>query len=264
MLDYLRIIEAETASFAEALRSVPDDTPVPTCPGWTALDLLWHLASVQGFWARVLSVSARTDEEAHEAELAGPPRPASRGEVAALQLQHAHDLLDVLATSDPQDPAWSWFTPDQTVGFVLRRQAHEALVHRVDAELTAATGPLPLPRTTIDPALAADGVAELITHCWGVPPGAEFTPIPGALALVATDTGDRWCVRVGTMTEATDGGKDLVEPTAVIVADTTCAATVSGTAAEMDLWLWGRGPAPALSGDQALLAGLTAVIAHGV
>ena len=36
--------------------------------------------------------------------------------------------------------AWTWST-DQTVGFIVRRQAHEALIHRLDAELTAGGHP---------------------------------------------------------------------------------------------------------------------------
>ena len=41
--------------------------------------------------------------------------------------------------ADPAEPAWTW-SAEQTVGFTLRRQAHEALIHRLDAEQTAGDG----------------------------------------------------------------------------------------------------------------------------
>ena len=50
---------------------------------------------------------------------------------------------------------WSWAN-DQTAGFSYRRQAHEALIHRLDAELAGGE------RTAIDARLAADGVGEVL------------------------------------------------------------------------------------------------------
>ena len=54
----------------------------------------------------------------------------------------------MLEAADPAEEAWNW-SDDHTVGFILRRQAHEALVHRVDAELAAGD------RTDLDPLLAS-------------------------------------------------------------------------------------------------------------
>ena len=45
-------------------------------------------------------------------------------------------LVEALAAADPSAPVWT-FTPDHTVRFWFRRQAHEAAVHRYDAELAA-------------------------------------------------------------------------------------------------------------------------------
>jgi hypothetical protein len=45
-----------------------------------------------------------------------------------------------------------------TVSWVARRQAHEALIHRTDAELAAG-----VTVTRADAALAADGVDDLIS-----------------------------------------------------------------------------------------------------
>jgi len=45
----------------------------------------------------------------------------------------------------------------RNLGFVRRRQAHEVLIHRLDAELTAGVD-----ASAMDPRLSADGVDELL------------------------------------------------------------------------------------------------------
>ncbi|WP_238993563.1 hypothetical protein [Nocardioides caldifontis] len=60
---------------------------------------------------------------------------------------------------------------DRTVGYIRRRQAHEALIHRLDAELTAGTV------TALDPTLASDGVDEALDVMFGgCPPWGSFEP----------------------------------------------------------------------------------------
>ena len=54
-------------------------------------------------------------------------------------------------------PAWSWWEPDQTVGFWYRRMALETVVHRVDVETQFG------PPSAIDAALAVDGIDEVLT-----------------------------------------------------------------------------------------------------
>ena len=101
----------------------------------------------------------------------------------------------ILAATPPDTPAWTW-SEDQTVGFIRRRQAHEALIHRVDAELTAGR------RTPMDPGLSADGVDEALRVMYGgVPPWGIFTPTgAGTLRLRAPDTGNTWLVTTGRFT----------------------------------------------------------------
>ena len=80
-------------------------------------------------------------------------------EIAALRIGAGivnlglQELARVLEAADPADEAWNW-SDDHTVGFILRRQAHEALIHRLDAEQAAGDV------TELDPRLAADGVEE--------------------------------------------------------------------------------------------------------
>ena len=55
MVDFTGVVEAESRRFVATLDGVDAATPVPTCPGWTAADLAWHLTEVHGFWARILA-----------------------------------------------------------------------------------------------------------------------------------------------------------------------------------------------------------------
>ena len=121
---------------------------MPSCPDWSAADLLWHLATVQRWWAEVLTARPAQPEEVE------PPRPEAYDDLLARYDEWSRDLAAVLETADPADEAWNW-SDDHTVGFILRRQAHEALIHRVDAELAAGTA------SEVDPVLAADGVHEV-------------------------------------------------------------------------------------------------------
>jgi hypothetical protein len=177
----------------------------------------------------------------------------------------SHDLAEVLAETPPGTAAWTW-SEDQTVGFIRRRQAHEALIHRVDAELTAGR------RTPLDPALASDGVSEALRVMYGaLPEWGTFTPADGlTLRLRAADTGDSWFVTLGqfTGTDPADG-TDCDEPD-LHAADsdpgTQAAAEVTGTAADLDCWLWHRPAIAAVekTGDQQVLSRLETTIAPGI
>jgi uncharacterized protein (TIGR03083 family) len=131
-LDFLDHLARESARFAEAIAAAPPGATVPSCPGWDADDLLWHLGEVQWFWGTVVRERVTGDE----AEARKPPRPGDRAGLAAFYDRASHGLAGILAATPPDTPAWTW-SEDQTVGFIRRRQAHEALIHRVDAELTA-------------------------------------------------------------------------------------------------------------------------------
>ncbi len=44
------------------------------------------------------------------------------------------DLRALLVARPDSAPTWSWWPADQSVGFWVRRMAHETAVHRWDAE----------------------------------------------------------------------------------------------------------------------------------
>ncbi|HEX9065185.1 MAG TPA: maleylpyruvate isomerase N-terminal domain-containing protein [Streptosporangiaceae bacterium] len=266
-LDYLGHLARESALFGHAIDSAAQNAPVPTCPQWTADDLLWHLGEVQWFWGTI--VRERTD--AAGAEAAKPPRPDGRAALMDFYLSASTALGSALAAASPDDPAWTW-ADDKTVGFIIRRQAHEALIHRVDAELTAGQ-----PRSLMDPGLAADGVDEVLRVMYGgdLPAWGSFAPgRTGSVAVVADDAATAWLAEFGQFTGTDPGdGKSYDQPgIKVTVADpdaaavTGAAALIRGDGDDLDCWLWRRPVRVALdrSGDPAALAALDALLAAGI
>ncbi|WP_024287114.1 maleylpyruvate isomerase family mycothiol-dependent enzyme [Cellulomonas sp. KRMCY2] len=253
---YLIAIREESERFLEALAGIPGDAPVPSCAGWTAADLLWHLTDVQYSWAQVVSTGVTGDDVAER------PRPTDVAGLRALAARSGTELLAALAAHDPHEPCWSWHEDGGTVGWVARRQAHEALIHRVDADLTAgrAAGP---PSAE----LAADGVDELLRVMLdGVPDWGTFTPDGVTVAIACDNVDASWVLALGrfTGTSATSGTTYDLDAAAVLDEDDGGAddLTLNGSAWDLDRWLWGRGTADALtiSGDRALLERLRALV----
>lgn len=259
-LDYLDHLRTESARFLTLLRDADPRAPVPSCPDWTADDLLWHLAEVQWFWASVVR-DAVTDPSA----VVPPDRPADRAALVGFFEQASAGLQETLAATDPAAPRWTWST-EQTAGFTRRRQAHEALIHRVDAEL--ATG---APRAPLDPALAADGVDEVLRVIrGGCPPWGRQDADPEAtVRLVAADRGRSWLVSLARFTGTDPEGVSYDEDDLLVHDeddDRRAALTVRGGAADLDCWLWRR---PALgsvelTGDEEVGARLTAVLDQAI
>ncbi|MGE9782206.1 maleylpyruvate isomerase N-terminal domain-containing protein [Janibacter sp. G368] len=262
---YLAAIERETRRFRECLADADPGLRVPTCPDWTADDLLWHLGGeVQDFWAWVIAHRPEVPEAYEE-----PERPADRAGLLA-HLDHAHEQLMLgLRNADPADAAWSWVGDPalHTVGFTVRRQAHEALIHRVDAELTVGEV------TPLDPQLASDGVLECLEWMYGNLPGWAGWEHDGSRVLVhAADTGHRVLVGLGRVTGRNPRTGDEVDQTELQVLDRSvhghaeADATITADAAALDLWLWHRGPAHPveMEGDEALLDRLLGVLGQSI
>src|SRR5688572_7680744 len=232
---YLSHLRAESARFREVLGDCSPEARVPSCPDWTAADLLWHLATVQRWWAEVLTARPARPEEVE------PPRPESYGELLAAYDGWSGELAQALESADPADEAWNW-SDDHTVGFILRRQAHEAMVHRVDAELAAGAS------SDVDPTLATDGVHEVLAVMYGgCPPWGSWEPGEGVVRVDTTDTSEQFWLRFGTFagTDPDSGTTYADEEDFHVVpppeGDEEPDVVVDGPAAALDLWLWSRG-----------------------
>ncbi|MEM9564157.1 MAG: maleylpyruvate isomerase N-terminal domain-containing protein [Actinomycetota bacterium] len=257
MIDYVAAVATESDRFTRAMtrgRAEAPTSTIPACPDWELDDLLWHLTEVQGFWAEVVG-ERLPDLSTFERAV----RPESAGLAAGFD-EASRRLVAVLGDADPDDACWSWHPAGQSVGWVRRRQAHEALIHRVDAEqavITALGGEL----SPIDAELAADGVDELLRMMLDVRPVPEWGtwhptgPLVRLEAVIEGDDGTAggqtasWDVRLGrlTGTEPVDDGGGIerdLDAIAVLDGSPPAApdAVVRAPAVELDLWLWRRLP----------------------
>jgi len=252
---YLAHLERESALFRTALAGCSPHAPVPSCPEWTAADLLWHLGEVQHFWTTILHQRPKGPDDYAE-----PERPESYDALLGLFDAGTPELVGALRAAEPEEETWTWSEDDHTAGFIYRRQAHEALIHRLDAELAAGAG-----FTAIDPALAADGVEEVLGVMYGgCPSWGTWTPADTHLRVDCTDTGDSVWVRLGHFSGTSPEGKDHEDDDLHVVADPGSEpdAVVAGPAGALDAWLWRRGDDAeiTLTGDRAAYDGFRAAV----
>lgn len=202
---------------------------VPSCPDWTAADLVYHVGDVYWSWRAVVE-GRRTESSTGEFA----PRPPDAGLVAWAG-EEAQLLAHILANTEPHTHVWTW-APQKDVAFVQRRMAQETTVHRIDAELAAGF------RRPIPPDLAADGIDEFLEFFLPDEPASLAGP-GESVHLHATDSGDEWLVTVrdGTVTTEREHAKGDV--------------AVRGAVSDLLLLLWRRVPADDLEilGDRAAL-----------
>jgi len=264
---YLATIRGESERFLQVLADVPLDAPVPSCDGWTAADLLWHLGEVQHTWARVAAGEAGEAVPPPER-----PQPDDAAGLRALVARSGTELLAALADLPADAPVWSWHPDGGTGAWVVRRMAHEALVHRVDAELTAGLDVRP---PSVE--LAADGVDEVLSvFVDGAPAWGTFAPGGVVVDVRCTNADAAWRLELGRFrgtspTSGTDHDLDAAAvrqvagegaPSGEEGAPSGADLTVAGHAWDLDRWLWGRGDAAALevAGDAAVLERLRALL----
>jgi uncharacterized protein (TIGR03083 family) len=233
--DYISALRREGRLLGDVAERADLDAPVPSCPGWTVAELLWHVGDAHDFWGRVVATRA-TDRSQIPA---APDRPADAA-LLGWYRTGLDRLAERLAAADPATPVWTWASR-KDVAFVQRRMALETVVHRVDAELAATSKPSP-----IDPALAVDGVDEFLRFfARERTKGAE--ELGGSVHLHATDADGEWLV--------TEAGGDLLVSRGYAKGD----AVARGTASDLLLLLWRRGRgAVEVHGDQAVLDRLLA------
>jgi hypothetical protein len=242
---YLASFRADGDRLASAVRAAAPDAAVPTCPGWTALDLLRHVCDVYAHKVAVLRLGRRI----HPGEW-----------TLADGLDHTHalrwhdsvrsELELLLAERGPDAAIWTWMegVGEGTTGAWARRMAHEALIHRVDAESVDGA-----PALDAAPGLASDGINEMLTWMAGDPDVvASDEAGAGRAGSVLLDFGDgAW------LAELPDGGSAVTWAQPGSPAD----ARLAGDALALDLTVWGRPADVEQSGDADVLARLRARIA---
>jgi uncharacterized protein (TIGR03083 family) len=197
------------------------DAAVPSCPGWTVRDAVVHTTSVYTHKIATMRLGRRPEQ--------GEWATAPPDGVDVCDWYHAtlHELVMELQRRGPEAPSWTWYEPDQTVGFWMRRIAQETAVHRVDVESAYDAV------TPVDHDLAVDGIDEVLRRFLEL--DAEAAGVAGS-GTVGIRVGDRWW-RVLLLPDATrveegPGPSD---------------GEVCGDASELYLWLWGRRPDEAVT-----------------
>ncbi len=207
------------------------DSPVPTCPGWTVRDLVAHQGNVHR-WAVANLRGHENDRDVVEREGRSSPDPLQwlrDGTIEfarAVSEETAPGVRPVvfLADADPGTPREFW----------ARRQCHETTIHAVDA-LSAALGRYPTAAETwIDPAVARDGIDELLTGF--VPrPRSRLRSEEAVRLVVRTEGGGgAWLVEVSEELPVTT----RLDPAAELPAYDVLLA---GESVALYLQVWNRG-----------------------
>jgi len=220
---YTASLTADAARMAQVVDGHMD-AKVPSCPEWTVTDLVHHLGEVYEHKTLCIRLGAEPK-----------PWPPERGTTTPLTRMRTGlgNLLAEFTGREAASPAYTWYDPDQTVGFWARRMAQETAVHRADAELAAGVEITPIAED-----IAVDGVDELLNifFAWAVenwpeecaPVLAEGTGKPVVIA-----TGDREFTVKMTPESVTVTEEESGEEAAV---------RISGDPTDVLLWLWRRVP----------------------
>ncbi|MEV4064067.1 maleylpyruvate isomerase family mycothiol-dependent enzyme [Nonomuraea dietziae] len=235
----LECLAADYSLLRKAAAAGDPAAPVPSCPGWSAADLLTHITAV--YMHKTVTMRTGSYPDPWDPDLSGEPLAV---------LDAAYGALTAEFAARPADsPALTWYEPDQSVGFWIRRMAHESVIHRVDAELAAG-----LPVTPIPADLAADGVDEVLTAFlayeaaqspeeFAAMEGGHLAGPEGEEAIVVRAGEREWTVRPApTSVRISEGGVEAPR------------ALVAGEPAEVLLWMWGRGGGVEVAGDPAWAA----------
>lgn len=208
-------------ALADAAERAGLGAPVPTCPGWSVADLVWHIGEVHLFWRTV--VAERWIEPSAYVE---PERPLG-DELVAWYREGVQRTVEVLRQADADTEVWTWAPRGGTAGWVLRRMAQETAMHRWDAEAAAsAAGGEP-----IEAEIAVDGIDEFFDHFTDA--AAEgAAALGGTVHLHCTDADGEWLV-----SEPAAGGRLEVRRE-----HAKGDAAVRGTASDLMLLVWGRLP----------------------
>lgn len=210
---YLETLDADSKLLAaSAARDLT--APVPFCHDWAVADVVKHVAEV---YEHKIAAIERQGERPDP----WPPKWPEGRDALDWFGDARERLLGALAHADPGATAWTWWPPNQTAGFWVRRMTQETAVHRVDVE--AATGTA----SAIDNELALDGIDEvlmvMLAGDWSVDPQPHLT---GTVDVTADDR--LWQVTM-TSTEVEVGPRGRPPD-----------ATVSADPSTLLLWLWGR------------------------
>lgn len=244
--EHIDALRAAGRELAEAARVAGPAAPVPACPGWQVRDLVAHIGGVHR-WAAAYVAERRAEAmDAGERARYRDQMPDDAELVDWYAAAHA-DLVAALQAAPYDLECWTFLPAPSPLAFWARRQAHETLIHRIDAEAAAGK-----PGTLPDAALAADGIDELLACFLTRPKSGLRADPPRNLGVRASDVDEEWIVRVGPEKAEVLHGPGCVRTRAE---GGSADCVVTGTAADLYLFLWNRTGTDRLrvDGDASLL-----------
>jgi uncharacterized protein (TIGR03083 family) len=210
------------------------DAAVPTCPGWTVRDLVAHQGMVHRWAASHLRGTPDRDPAAIERSGRGSP------DLLGWFDEGATDLLQAVVDA-PDELDARVFLPDAPPPrlFWTRRQCHETTIHAVDA-LAARLGRAPRAgEAWIRPAIALDGIDELLTGFVPRPrQGVAHEPLRVLVAPLSTTRA--WLLELSPEPPPTVTRLEMAAGAPVPEHD----ALMTGEPVELLLRLWSRGGEP--------------------
>jgi uncharacterized protein (TIGR03083 family) len=232
---YIDVLRDRSSSLLDASRA-DLGAALPSCPGWTATDLVTHVGGVWGWAAATVRSGSRADF----------PSPPAGADLIGWAGDNALQLLDALEGADPATDCWTFGLPRSRL-FWFRRQALETAVHAWDAQ-RAFGEPEP-----IGAEVASDGIDEflevMLPRFVGQNPDAWTGQ---SLHLHRTDGEGEWMVQLGpgatVSAERVHGKGDVA---------------LRGSASSLYLWIVNRIPTHDLEvfGDRAVADRWTSDIA---
>jgi hypothetical protein len=173
---------AASAAFAAEAATVDPDAPVRSEIWPTAGRMIDHLGNIQGWASEVVRTGALADRKEFR-------RPPDR-DLVEWFTETSAGLIAAIEAADGDEPCWALFDTSSTTSFWNRRMTGEAAKHLWD--LRTATEPTPVMPPELGPGEQADVIDEFIDVF--LPPARVrgIEPLPGDVALVATDVDRAW------------------------------------------------------------------------
>jgi uncharacterized protein (TIGR03083 family) len=245
-MEFARFRECLAADYAR-MRGVVDGgdlkSRVPSCPDWDAEELVRHTGMVYLHKVEAMRTGAGEGE--------WPPPGTENEETLALFDRAYKELNAEFDSRSPEEKTGTWYDPDQTVGFWIRRMAQETVIHRVDAELAMGAHIAAIPDD-----LAVDGIDEILV--------VFLSYATTKYTQYFEDLKDADGRAVGFAANGTTWNAQISTDGVHISKDGGAAATVSGAPSDVLLWLWGRAgdDAVGMDGDTTLIKQIRTLIAN--
>ena len=230
-MENARFLECLASDYGRIRAVVPGHlgAQVPTCPEWSVADLVQHVGMVYLHKVVTMREGRRPQD--------WPPAGLNDEEPVALLDRAYAELVREFGQRGPEEVSETFYEPDQSVGFWVRRMAQETVIHRIDAELAVG-----VPVAAIPDDLAVDGIDELLrvfvaydVEKWGDDYAEVLGGSPGRSYAINTD-GVSWLVGTSPGRFSVGGGPGRTVP------DTARAdVTISGAPVALLRWVWNRG-----------------------